>query len=628
MLRKLSLDQTKIYEQTIATYEIAKMLVSFIKGQSHYLSVGAEQGDVDTWDDLVIQDKANHNIHIQIKRQNTDFSEDSCIRDTYTQHNGTVKLRDLSTIDKSMKALAEWIHNHVNDLKSKEFHIELPTSNIQFKKGLTVRHFKELIEVHYKPDVTTSQGLEQLANLNSKVKDIYYWLTTWCSFSDWDHILKLLSVIKIKDSGTETDIEARTNDLLSEVFSSNSVDSVKLNIKSYISANTTFTGAIQPRNLLYNLKEYLKPNVGAWTQYSKDGSFWNISGINDMETNQDIERPSIVVPQIWGSNLSQGLKVNFEPISGCKITDSLLRMIIHQSGTSNAHCQNKDRIKSTIDHSIGQTLGISQNDTDNISIVENTEIYTSSEFRRLINRSDSDNCSCELEKAMNIETWKKVSDLLDGKIYIMENKSSTSLRDKLEERWVIWRDQLKDNHKAIGILFKSMLHPVAEGQSIKGTFRVGPKTAEMLSESLFLLLIISISLDPDNAGNWNTISTKYNMVSIGLKYWSGKAESIRGVRNIDEDGIIIAGRERANVIIFSNVNSSPNELMDDLIDNSNELETNTIASGKTPELVISNCKKLRKLINQGDFAKVQEYIQGELKNTDTTIENSIREATE
>lgn len=625
MLSKLRLDQTKIYEQTIATYEIAKMLVSFINGQCHYISLGAEQGDVATWDDLVIQDKVNHYIHIQIKRQNTDFSNFNCNRndDPIKHHNGNQGLRDLSPIDNSMKALAEWIND--TDLISKEFHIVLPTSNILFKKDLTVRHFKEFIEKHYKPDVTTIEGLQALSKSDPSVQNIYLWLTTWCSFTDWKHILKLLSIIKIKDSGAETDIESKTNNLLNQVFITDRVDEVRLKIKSYTMENTTFTGSIKPRNLLYHLKEYLQPNIPTWTQYSKEGRNWNISGINDVETNSDIERPSKVVPQIWNSNLSQGLKVNVEPVSRCKITDSLLRMIIHQSGNSNAQCKNSVIIRSTIDKDIGQTLGISQNDTNNISIVENTEIYISSEPCQISNSSESDNYSTELEKAMDIETWKKVSDLLEIKISDMENKSSTSLRDKIEERWFGWHDQFNKDHTSIGLLFKSMLHPVAEGQRIKGTLRVGPKTAEMLADSLFLLLIISISLDTENTGDWSSIPEKYNIVSIGLNYWSGKADSTTKVRRIDEDGIVIAGREQANVIIFSSVTSSPNELMEDLIDNSNQFETNSIASGKMPDLVITNCLKLRRLISEGDFNNVKGYILKALKNPNTVFENSIKE---
>lgn len=46
MLKKLRLDQTKKYEQSIAVYEIAKMLTAFVKGRTHYISIGAEQGDI------------------------------------------------------------------------------------------------------------------------------------------------------------------------------------------------------------------------------------------------------------------------------------------------------------------------------------------------------------------------------------------------------------------------------------------------------------------------------------------------------------------------------------------------------------------------------------------------------
>ena len=42
MLAKLRLDQTKKYEQAIATYEIATMLINFTLGRRHYMRIGAE----------------------------------------------------------------------------------------------------------------------------------------------------------------------------------------------------------------------------------------------------------------------------------------------------------------------------------------------------------------------------------------------------------------------------------------------------------------------------------------------------------------------------------------------------------------------------------------------------------
>jgi hypothetical protein len=626
MLRKLSLDQTKIYEQTIATYEIAKMLVSFIKGRKHYLSVGAEQGDVDTWDDLVIEDKVDHHIHYQIKRQLTDFlPSGSSIRDCYNQRERKGKLKDLTPIDKSMKSLADWISTSEGNISTKEFYIVFPTSEVNFKKELSVRNFKEFIQVRYKPDVTTAQDLLNLANEETTVQRIFEWLTTWCGFDDWTHILKLLSILNILDSGSENDIELRTNDLLREVFVSDNIEGVRLDIKSYIGENTTFSGAIKPRALLSKLKEHLLPNIGSWTLYNKEGASWCISGINDIKTNSEIERPSFVVPKVWNNDSLQNLKMNVEIGGTCKITDALLRMVIHQTGNSNAHCRNKEAIKNAIQSSIGGTLGVSETDVQNISIVENTDIYDSSDSRQLTNRFQSEVCASELEKAMDIETWYRTCHLLDLKIDDMENHSSTSLRDKVEERWSVWKGQLTSDPDAISSLFRSMVHPTAEGDNIKGKYRVGPKTAQHLTDSLYLLLIIAISLDPDNEGNWITISDKYNLVSIGLEYWSGDPRKPRRVRSIDEDGNLIIGRENANVLIFSKIKTSPNEIMEDLISTPSTQGINSIGDGKIPDLVITYNTRFRQLISSGDFNKVQSYITSELRNTDEITESNIRE---
>ena len=77
MLKKLRLDQTKVYEKCLALEEISTMLVSFVKGLPHHLAIGAEQGDIDKWDDLVIQTNNSDYIHVQVKRQTTPFSLDS-----------------------------------------------------------------------------------------------------------------------------------------------------------------------------------------------------------------------------------------------------------------------------------------------------------------------------------------------------------------------------------------------------------------------------------------------------------------------------------------------------------------------------------------------------------------------
>ncbi|ABR50062.1 hypothetical protein Amet_3977 [Alkaliphilus metalliredigens QYMF] len=627
MLKKLRLDQTKIYELTIATYEISTMLVDFVRGRKHYLSIGAEQGDVDTWDDLIIEKEKDLLVHIQVKRQKTNFSNDNCIRDKITKQERKGQPKDLSSIDKSMKSLAEWIKNNNNDLNKKEFHIELPNLEVQLKKGLIVGQFKDLIEQHYKPNITTTQGLSNLASKDSSVKNCYNWLNSWCDFEDWDHILNLLSIIKIKDSGLETDIKLKTEDKLKDIFISDKVKEVRERILSYIHINTTFTGAVSPRCLLFELKSYLQPNISLWTQFEKQDSKWCVSGTNDIELNTEIERPNFVIPKLWNGTLLQNLKINAELSDRCGVSDSLLRLAIHQTGNSNTHCVNSAVIRSRINDKIGGTLGLEINDVQTLSIVENNENFRCEEIKQLSSRAENRNYSDNMEKTMHLETWNKVSINIEELISGMYNIHSTTLQDQLEARWEIWKKKLNNDAQGIGELLKSIVHPRAEGESINGMLRVGMRTAQLLAESLFNLLIISIALDPENNGDWKKINDKLAPVAVGLRYWSGEAGKQRKVKAIDEDGNIIIGKETANALIFSKVTSPPNEMWNDLISYSKDQVQNSIADGKTPDLIITNCVEFRKLINKGDIEAVRNYVKSQLRDSESINLTNIKEIT-
>jgi len=526
-----------------------------------------------------------------------------------------------------MKALAEWIKDPNNDLDKKEFYIELPTSKVQLKNNLTVRQFKEFKEKHYRKNETTSQGLSDLANNDSTVQSCYEWLNSWCGFDDWDQILKLLSVIQIKDSGFETDIESKTEDKLSEIFISTKGKEVRERILSYIHINTTFTGSISPRCLLFELKSYLQPNISLWTQFEKQENKWCISGINDIVSNTEIERPSCVIPRLWDGTLPQNLKINTELNDHCEVSDSLLRLVIHQTGNSNTHCVNSAAVRSKINDKTGGTLGIESDDIQTISIIENNERFCCKEIIRLSNRYENRCYSDDMEKTMHLETWKKVSMNIENLISGMVNSDSTTLQDKIEERWEIWKIQLNTNNQDIEKLFMSMVHPCAEGESINGIFRVGMRTAPLLADSLFYLLIISVALDPDNNGNWKRINDKLTLVAIGLRYWSGEAGKMRKISEIDKDGNIIIGKETANALIFSKVTSSSNEMLDDLISNSKNQVQNTIADGKTPDLIITNCIKFRRLIEKGDIGGIRNYVKSQLRDAESINLVNIEEIT-
>lgn len=55
MRARLNLDQTRIYELAIAASKVSSMLVPYVRGQSHILGIGSEQGGIPHWDDFVIE---------------------------------------------------------------------------------------------------------------------------------------------------------------------------------------------------------------------------------------------------------------------------------------------------------------------------------------------------------------------------------------------------------------------------------------------------------------------------------------------------------------------------------------------------------------------------------------------
>jgi hypothetical protein len=93
--------------------------------------------------------------------------------------------------------------------------------------------------------------------------------------------LKTLQFLKIKALGTDRDVETKTEEKLKEVFMPDKLNEVRLKILSYTIDNTTFSGAIAPRNLLFELREFIRSDIKIWTPIDNIDNDWQISGILD-----------------------------------------------------------------------------------------------------------------------------------------------------------------------------------------------------------------------------------------------------------------------------------------------------------------------------------------------------------
>jgi hypothetical protein len=489
MLAKLRLDQTATYEQAIAAYEISKMICAFVEGRQHILCIGAEQGDIPGWDDFVIQDRINAFTHLQIKRQQTDFApEGNCIK------NGN---QELTPLDKSILSLGGWMatYNPSVNTNSYRFKLCLPHVGPDIKRDFGLRNLRDFMNLHIN-STTTTQGLLNLYNTGDTVAvNIYNWLTKWCSFIDWEHIRKVLCVLEIIDYGTETDINTACIAELARVFKE--PNDMLLHIKAYTQQNSAYTGSISPRQLLYQLNDYLLDSQKTWTQIDNVNGNWRISGIHDLETNTEVERPSKVIPKLWENNRNRALHINVSPINQVldPIHERIFHLAIHLQGNVNGLCVNWDGWKVCVESKLGGTLGDKEDDLDNLTISNNNAPYNAIDGRSMNSNAEREEFANEMIAEMTKVTWSLVTQKVSWRISNMNITQSQELRDAVETRWNGWQPILGADIPALTLLLKKMMHPNAEGQEVLGHLRVGPKTKSLIADALFTCLLVSVALD-------------------------------------------------------------------------------------------------------------------------------------
>jgi len=627
MLAKLRLDLTKTYEQCIAAHAIAKMVVAFAEGRDHPQSIGVEQGDIVGWDDIVVEKNTNLFYHFQVKRQQTSFSGLTAECDLAITKNASDK--SLSPLDKSMKELGVWIKNIAGTSSvNRKFFLELPDSSILIKNGLEVRQFKDFLQLHIN-STTTVIGLQNLQNIQNDTNtiNVFNWLTSWCGYTDWAHILQVLTNFKVLNSGSETDIDSRSIETLSPVFKD--VNDVLRDIKSVCLENSSYTGSITPRQMLLFLEKYLLPGIKTWTQFDNNGSTFKISGIHDLGADDEIERPSKIVPLLLSNDRVRSLKINdhrsdrnlIRPIG------EIFQLALHLNGNCNALCLNWIGWKEVIRNKIGNTLGTGKADFDaSMSISDNPDVNSVSEAKTL-NHTQQDNFASELRNEIVKATWNLVDEKLNALVGLMNTDNSPELRNAVESRWSEWKKTLAIDLEVQKKLFTTLLYPNAEGLGIHEQLRVGPKTVLLIAEALHLLLIISVALS-DNHGDWNKIENNLSINTVALSCWSGPSERKTYVRDIDDEDCVsdLIGRESCDVLIISQSKLPVSDIYNLPLDSGNR-PPNSLATPHRPQLLITLNKIIKELIKKGEIKPFREYLNKLINNNKESVNESINGVT-
>jgi len=611
VLKKLQLDLTKSYEICVATEKIANMVVSYVQGRSHALTLGCEQGDIPKWDDLIIELSDGTLEHIQIKRNFSDFDGHKCDRNSdlvVRRATGVAELRDLSPIDESLKALAEWTeHNDPRTSNPKrKFSVAVPTMQTLIKEGLPVRYVYDFCRSISAS--TTAASIASIALTHMPTSNIYLWLTTWCDFQDWDHILRAFRNLDIVQAGTETEIEIKTEEQLALCFSD--TEAVRKQIHTFINDNSTYTSAITPRPLFGKLKSYWLPGLTPWTQYINTGTDWEITGINDHDFDQ-VETAESVIDGFWKSENPNLFRFHGNTPNSNSLPSAIMRMILHLPRPAIAHIQNSAIWQERTKNFVGGTLGTAEEDCNDLAVLECTDMYNSSDNRSLTKLDEIDLEGKKLNNRMNALNWLTIVKTVSEKI---SSLPSSALRSAIEHRWIEWRTKLDVDFDEQVILCQSMLHPEAEGEEILSLLRLGPKTVILVSKGIILLLAVAVALSDSDEG-WKTIGNGLSVGNKALIYWSGPSGKKRKIRLFTDEGIsALVGREPTKILILSGVVSTTSEIKESSLAESSGNPYN-LASPHQPALLITHSMKFSQLIRNGDLTALRDYIFLELSKS-------------
>jgi len=274
-------------------------------------------------------------------------------------------------------------------------------------------------------------------------------------------------------------------------------------------------------------------------------------------------------------------------------------------GTSSAYINNAMLWRERTVALIGGTLGIGEEDCDNLPIIEQTSNYKCADVRLLASLDEVEEEGNDLNDRMDEITWHQTKKKLREKLTALP---TGALRSAMEIRWVDWQGQLDNDSVARVALCRQMLHPNAEGKNIISSLRHGPKTALLVAKGLLLLLAVAVAVSDTNEG-WKRIGTNFSVGAKALKFWSGPSDGDRSIRYIGDEGIdILIGKEPSKLLILSGVESSVSETLETTLGETN-VPTHTLADGHQPLILITNSGKIKNAITKGELAELQTSIR-------------------
>ncbi|MFR0713575.1 ABC-three component system protein [Enterobacterales bacterium BD_CKDN230030183-1A_HGKHYDSX7] len=627
MIRRFRLEQKGRYEKLVIAQRLSDMLDKFLDGRSAPLRIGAEQGGIAQWDDVIIEHSDEHWEHLQIKRQATRFCKKAVDKGYYSTAKSGKKAKQEpeadtdddeqaeSELEKVMRSLATLALPTPGVKPSKRtFTLTLPGPEVVIKgrtqkELITINHLRDLWDLCGKDDVNLA-ALEQRDD--GPTQRVYTWLTTWCGFNDWAHVVERMRILRIDCIGDESILENSALAALGRHFTD--AKSTLSLLMDYISESTTDTNAISCYSAAKKLHKMRRPDFKSWTQYlasPSPGRGWNVAGTHDLmsEGTHASHPANQVVRHHWSDgSLNRKLYVHADytsPVSGTiALPSAILRLALHLNDGNQCAMLGEPIWRQGVHNELGSTLGIEEDDLDVLSWHPNVQALSCALGRNLPLHVDARAESGALYDAMNDVVWLQLQSCVERRLGKIKD---TELLDAMESKWQVWRDELSADKLSRQQLFEQLMYPKTEGLEPKHALRIGPRTVNLMETAVIILLLVCVGLGKED-GNWRSIPEIGDVLSIALRHWSGEAADNYGPRRLIDGSLReVLGKSTSSVVILAGVEGSATSMSDSSM--ADDLAVgHSMAAERHPRLTFTRFEIYRQM-QFGTLASLSAYVQ-------------------
>lgn len=629
MIRRFRLEQKSVYERLVIAQRLSDMLDKFLSGSPAPLAIGAEQGGIEEWDDVVIVHTTDSYEHLQIKRQTTDF--DNCNSDkakvpVKARKDGSPPTPPAdSVLDTAFASLAK--HAGLGTFDShphRRFQLTLLGAHLQIKEDLTVNHLDELCNVCRQDGI----NLDELdKRKDGPTRRAYLWLTTWCGFKNWDQIRDTLRRVTIVCIGNDAALKQRCTESLGRHFTD--PERTLERLITYISGETSDVSALGCHAVVRELKDELRPDIETWAQYLLGdevlpaGRSWSFAGTHDLG-GVATRSAQGVVDHMWSSkpgNRKLRIYAPYAASNGANLSlpSAILRMALHLPNGSQSLMLGEPTWRSSVGHEVGHTLGCTESDLKNLPWLENPASLACAQDIKFNTQGAVRTEAAALESAMDELVWQRLIQGVSEKLTAINDQALAVAMEAVWQKWLTGFTKKPDSRRNF---LEQLLYPKTEGKNAKHALRLGPRTLDLLVTAVETLLLVAVGVGGTDT-DWASFPDYGQVLSIALKYWSGPAGGAPEVRELSDDPLMaVVGPSPAPVVILSGVSASPSQLLNIGMADDAEAAT-SMAAERQPHLLVTRYGA-RNHLRSGSLASVQQHFNKQRQDRLVARESAIK----